>query len=102
MTAETVIGCMVCGRRLTDPDSVKRGVGPVCWRRLKRTQRLDYFVAVSPDASGYAVDEESVAINFKWRGSLLLCPRCGKPSPNPNSCPSCSSPIKARPLEEAE
>lgn len=23
--------CMVCGRRLDDPESVDRGVGPVCW-----------------------------------------------------------------------
>lgn len=24
--------CMVCGRRLDDPESVDRGIGPVCWR----------------------------------------------------------------------
>lgn len=23
--------CMVCGRRLDDPESVDRGIGPVCW-----------------------------------------------------------------------
>ena len=23
--------CMICGRRLDDPESVDRGVGPVCW-----------------------------------------------------------------------
>jgi hypothetical protein len=27
---------MVCGRRLTDPESVQRGIGPVCWRNLKK------------------------------------------------------------------
>lgn len=26
--------CMVCGRTLTDPESVQRGIGPVCYGRL--------------------------------------------------------------------
>ena len=25
--------CLVCGRRLDDPESVDRGIGPVCWDR---------------------------------------------------------------------
>lgn len=25
--------CRVCGRRLTDPASVARGIGPICWRK---------------------------------------------------------------------
>lgn len=28
--------CKICGRRLTNPESVKRGVGPVCWAKMKR------------------------------------------------------------------
>ena len=36
MTAQVVTRCRVCGRRLTDPESVKLGVGPVCLRRLKQ------------------------------------------------------------------
>ncbi|HUW44785.1 MAG TPA: DUF6011 domain-containing protein [Dehalococcoidia bacterium] len=27
--------CRVCGRLLTVPESVDRGIGPVCWARLK-------------------------------------------------------------------
>lgn len=29
----TSVRCGVCGRRLTAPKSVRRGIGPVCWRR---------------------------------------------------------------------
>ena len=26
--------CVVCGRRLDDPRSVQRGIGPECWQRI--------------------------------------------------------------------
>ena len=26
--------CAVCGRKLTDDDSVERGVGPECWKKI--------------------------------------------------------------------
>lgn len=26
--------CQKCGRKLTDPDSMKRGYGPECWEHL--------------------------------------------------------------------
>jgi len=26
--------CARCGRPLSDPDSVRRGVGPICWKKL--------------------------------------------------------------------
>ncbi|MFH2111884.1 MAG: DUF6011 domain-containing protein [Candidatus Bathyarchaeota archaeon] len=98
-TVVVVTRCMVCGRKLTDPISVKRGIGPVCLKRLKRIQKMDlYFSAVSPDKSGYAVDENVSDIGFKW-APLPTCPSCGKASPNPNYCPSCGSPMKAKPLE---
>ena len=28
--------CRICGRLLTNTKSVERGIGPVCWGRLKR------------------------------------------------------------------
>ena len=37
------IRCRVCGRWLTHPVSVKRGVGPVCWSRLQRNHTLEDF-----------------------------------------------------------
>jgi len=27
--------CQRCGRKLTDPRSIKRGYGPVCWSKIK-------------------------------------------------------------------
>ena len=40
-----VTRCRVCGRWLKVLESVKRGVGPVCWKRLERiettNQKLD-------------------------------------------------------------
>lgn len=26
--------CQKCGRKLTDPESIKRGYGPECWGRI--------------------------------------------------------------------
>ena len=34
MTTQTVTRCRVCGRKLIDPESVKREIGPKCKRRL--------------------------------------------------------------------
>ena len=35
--------CLRCHRRLTDPESVERGVGPVCWEwvRFDRLREVD-------------------------------------------------------------
>jgi len=30
-----VTRCARCGRKLTDPVSIKRGYGPVCWERVQ-------------------------------------------------------------------
>ena len=38
MTGET--RCIICGRLLTDPLSVKRGMGPVCWAAILKKRRL--------------------------------------------------------------
>jgi Family of unknown function (DUF6011) len=27
--------CRICSRELTDPESVRRGIGPVCWQKLE-------------------------------------------------------------------
>jgi len=37
---EAVAFCRVCGRRLTAPESVKAGIGPVCAKRLERGDPL--------------------------------------------------------------
>lgn len=34
-----MINCRICGRPLTDPDSVKRRIGPVCWKKLQAEKR---------------------------------------------------------------
>jgi len=39
MSGET--RCSVCGRRLTAPVSVDRGIGPVCWARLQKNHTLE-------------------------------------------------------------
>ena len=33
--------CRICGRRLTNPVSVKRGIGPVCLARLKKESETE-------------------------------------------------------------
>ena len=93
MTTQTVTRCRVCGRRLTKLESVKIEIGPVCKRRLEHIQLLDQFTEDAMKGQETSVFEDMAP---------PTCPRCRKVSPNPNSCPSCSSPIKARPLEVAE
>ena len=88
---KAVTRCHICGRRLTDPDSVKRGIGPVCWRRLKIIQKLDEFYE---EHSITALETPAFEAD-----PLPTCPVCGKVSPNPNYCPSCGAPIKTTPLE---
>lgn len=41
MSGET--RCRVCGRLLTAKESVERGIGPVCWRRLKQNHSLEDY-----------------------------------------------------------
>ena len=36
LKAFTSTFCRICGRPLTDPDSVKRGIGPDCYEKLKK------------------------------------------------------------------
>ena len=88
-----VVRCVVCGRRLTNPESVKAGIGPVCKKKLKAIRGLEYFCSVSPDKSGYALDEDVVVLP-SFEPELPTCPSCGKASPNHRYCPSCGSPIK--------
>lgn len=36
--------CGICGRPLSDPESIKIGIGPKCWKDLTRDQRLEYLI----------------------------------------------------------
>jgi hypothetical protein len=39
---QSVGKCIRCGRKLTDPASIKRGMGPVCWgKSLQEQVRLE-------------------------------------------------------------
>jgi len=44
--------CRICGRLLTAPVSVKRGIGPVCWGRLKRGED-EGFLRARARGEGY-------------------------------------------------
>lgn len=35
--------CSECRRRLIDRVSIRRGVGPVCWRKVQRSRQLNLF-----------------------------------------------------------
>tara|TARA_B100001778_G_scaffold320395_1_gene310758 strand:- start:14975 stop:15823 length:849 start_codon:yes stop_codon:yes gene_type:complete len=46
--------CINCGRRLTDPDSIKDGFGPVCRHKLvMKYARLQASIAYKPDEDDY-------------------------------------------------
>jgi hypothetical protein len=31
-----MVSCKICGRKLTLPESIRRGIGPICWARKQR------------------------------------------------------------------
>ena len=66
--------CRVCGRRLTDPESIKAGVGPICAENLRKQELMDKWI------------EEST------------CPECGKANLYPDSlyCPHCGAKMRER------
>ena len=38
-----VVKCRICGRRLTNPVSVKRGIGPVCATKVKKETMYERY-----------------------------------------------------------
>ena len=100
-----VTRCRICGRRLTAPESVKKGIGPVCERRLKRrealTRKLEEWSEENAENPVTAAVEAMVLPPGPDPDSepLPVCPRCGRPSPNPNYCVYCGAPMKPRRLE---
>ena len=66
--------CRVCGRKLTDPESVKQEIGPVCKETIRLAQLMEKFI------------EEST------------CPECGKQSLFADSlyCPHCGATMRPR------
>jgi len=114
------VRCRVCGRKLTHPVSVKIEIGPVCKKRLERIQKLDEFMGLDSgeehhehyereelchitgdECTGDPIfcEECPVIVPEMKEPELPTCPSCGKASPNPNYCPSCGSPMKAKALE---
>ena len=39
--------CSVCGRTLTNPESIARGMGPVCYRKYRSVSRKAVLSAIS-------------------------------------------------------
>lgn len=33
--------CQKCGKKLTDPESMRRGYGPECWARISGVQSIE-------------------------------------------------------------
>ena len=48
--------CGVCGRTLTDPDSITRGIGPECYQQQQKARQLR-FPSKSPESSPFMVSK---------------------------------------------
>lgn len=61
--------CRICGRALTHPESVKRGIGPTCWKRLNQALK-DHGLKEEPeDKPGISIqskDDCRVVENRCW------------------------------------
>lgn len=53
--------CAVCGRLLTNPHSVRRGIGPVCWKNIHELE-----------------EEEMQKLEDLDELTKYVCPLCGK------------------------
>uniref|UniRef100_A0A6M3LYZ3 Uncharacterized protein n=1 Tax=viral metagenome TaxID=1070528 RepID=A0A6M3LYZ3_9ZZZZ len=69
MSGET--RCRVCGRLLTAPLSVERGIGPVCWARLHRNHTLEDY----PEEDSVLATKNLLQ---RYQGTLT-CRGCGQP-----------------------
>lgn len=90
--------CAVCGRRLTNPESVRRGVGPVCYRRMNRQdfqkqqeERIEKLRAKAREKYYENVRK------YPLREGEVRCENCGRPvlyhegdgCPGPYCCSPC-------------
>ena len=50
--------CMYCGAAIVDPESLERGIGPVCYKNMSKMQRL-YFKNVAQKAMDASVGSKS-------------------------------------------
>jgi len=90
--------CAVCGRRLTDPESVRRGIGPKCYRKVhggdyqkRQEERIERLRAKAREKY-----HENVR-KYPLREGEVRCENCGKPvlyhegdgCPGPYCCSPC-------------
>lgn len=40
-TITRIVKCRICGRWLSNPVSVERGIGPVCWARIQKGELVE-------------------------------------------------------------
>jgi len=72
MSGET--RCRVCGRLLTAPLSVERGIGPVCWAKMHRNHTLEDYPKEAEEDSMLATKN----LLQRHQGTLT-CRGCGQP-----------------------
>uniref|UniRef100_A0A6M3LZU7 Uncharacterized protein n=1 Tax=viral metagenome TaxID=1070528 RepID=A0A6M3LZU7_9ZZZZ len=63
--------CSVCGRLLTAPLSVKRGIGPVCWAKMHRNNTLEEYTE-----EGSMLATKNL---LQRHQGTLTCKGCGQP-----------------------
>ena len=70
--------CMICGRLLTDPLSVKRGIGPVCYAAiLKKRREKEAEAILNKDIIHEGCSEYRIcASEAQCEGATLRCNDC--------------------------
>jgi len=59
--------CLVCGRKLTNPKSKARGMGPVCWKKWNPRKLLWISESLQP-ATGFSVTKRmQKRLGKRWR-----------------------------------
>lgn len=65
-----MVTCLRCGRSLKDPESVKRRMGPACWKKAMGESEAAYQKMISKERTVTDPAQESETMQEIWRRVL--------------------------------
>jgi len=67
--------CVICGRKLTNPISIERRMGPTCYKKVKDTKPLDFFIKKEKEKARCRVCRKELIYDKEYDELGLLCNR---------------------------
>ena len=66
------VRCGICGKPLKDPQSIQRGVGPVCFSRLSKEKQIELMRNKQAVLSNFAFNPILVWLNLESKGYVSV------------------------------